>query len=293
MAPGALGSVRGWVGAVVGVATVLVVLAYRAGSDIADDYWVTVAISAVAALFLAWQARGTRAVTASRAWQAAGALLVVGALVALGATPRYCALDRFLPLAAGAGLGLAAFGARSASCCRAELGVLALPFLNPVPLSARGLFAPFLVRGTASCAFLLLRAVGTPVALHGSELRTPGGTLEVLEGCCGALAVSRLSVVAGLVVALFPTTALQKVGLFSTAACAGFSMAVAHVAVMTLMVMRGDDAGFEFWHQGGGAALMAVGATGLAGFGWWLMLRRGGEVGPSSRVRGQPEELQD
>jgi exosortase/archaeosortase family protein len=265
---------RGWFSALAGVALLQAVLAYRAGEGVADDYWLTVVIAWSAALYLASRARHPPASRAEPIWKAVGGLLTAAALIALAATPRYTAVDRILPCAAGAGLGLAAFGPAFLPMYRVELAVLALPLINPIPMPLRDHFAPRVIHTTAWCAYALHRIVGNPLVLDNNELRAPEGTLEVLEGCCGVVAISRLAVLAGLVAALFPSTLRQRVGLFVVAACTGYAMAVVHIAVMTWTVMRRDDAAFEFWHQGPGASVLAVCATAVAGLFWWWMLRQ-------------------
>jgi exosortase/archaeosortase family protein len=258
------------------------VLAYRAASGYGEDFWVTTWIAWLAALYLVWQSRDVPAETGI-AWRTVGFLLALGTVVAMALPPHYHAYDRFMPLVAGAGLGLAAFGPAFGRRLGGSLALLALPLINPMPLAIRHLVSPCLISLTAHGTVLLHRVAGSPVAIEGSpvglegkmmDLTTPGGILHIQEGCCGILGIARLWVIAALVVALFPTTWRQKVLLFATGAAIGLLMNIAHVAMMTRAVVHRDDASFDYWHQGSGGSLMAVGSMGMAGLCWWLATRR-------------------
>jgi cyanoexosortase A len=265
--------------AAVCVAICQVALACRTALGSDDDFWVTSAIAWPAALCLVWEERHAALVTAGRASQALGGLIAAATVVLLAVLPVYRSFDRLLPLAAGAGLAFGACGLRFVSRYRRELLLLALPVLNPMPLALRNFLGPTLVHWTAHLAATVLRAARSPVALDADVLRFPQGSLDILEGCSGLKAIPRLWVVAALVVALFPTTTWQKIGLFVAAACVGFLVNLGHIALLAQTVARGDDTSFAFWHQGAGSAFLAVGSMALAGVCWWLILRRRGGSG--------------
>jgi cyanoexosortase A len=248
----------------------------------ADDFWVTAGIAWLTALYLVRQRRESLTATAGAAWAGAGALVVVGAVIALGASSSYQAFERLLPLAAGIGFALAAAGPRFAVPFRRELLVLALPLLNPVPRVIRGLWEYGLVDLTTWAAYVIHRAAGHAVILDGDSLRMPQGTLDVLILCSGMLGISRLWVIAGLVIALFPTTTLQKVALFAIGTAVGFAVNAARIAVLASTVMRGDDYAFEFWDDGTGSGLIAVGSMAVAGVCWWLVMRRSSIAPPGA-----------
>ncbi len=268
-----------WAGGV--TAALQVALGYRSGAGYADDFWVTTAIAWATALYLVWRRSESVAADAGAAWTGAGALVVAAAVIALGATSSYKAFDRLLPLAAGAGLAAAASGRRAASTFRRELLVLALPLLNPVPRDIRGLWVYRLVDLTAWGAYAVHRAAGHAVILDGDSLRMPQGTLDVEIACSGMLGISRLWVIAALVIALFRTTPMQKVALFAIAALVGFAVNVARIALLASTVMRGDDASFEFWDDGTGSGFIAIGSMAAAGLGWWLVMRRSSAAPPA------------
>jgi exosortase/archaeosortase family protein len=260
-------------GAAVVVAAFQVPLAYRAGIGYADDYWVTATIGWLAALYLLWQIRDVPDDTGV-GWRIVGALLALGTIVAMAVPTGYRTFDRLMPVVAGAGIGLAAFGPGIRKRLGGALALLALPIINPVPLPVRRLVTPVLVYAAAHGAMLIHRIAGSPVVLEGAKLTTPGGVIDILDGCSGILAVSRLWVVAALVAVLFPTTRRQKVLLFAIGAAVGLLLNVGHVAVMTQALVRSNEASYDYWHQGGGAALFAVGSMVVAGAGWWLVTRR-------------------
>jgi exosortase/archaeosortase family protein len=255
------------------IAAAQIALAYRAANGSQDDFWATTAIAWLAALYLLWQNRDVPA-DAGFAWRIAGVILALGTVVVLAVTPHYRAFDRVLPLIAGAGLGLAAFGPAPDRRLGGALALLALPLLNPVPLPVRRVVTPALCYLAAHGAMLIHRVAGSPVALEGTRLITPGGFMNIVDVCSGITAMSRLWVVAALVAALFPTTTRQKVLLFATGAAVGLLMTVTHIAVMAQTLVRSDEASYDYWHLGAGATLFSVGSMGVAGLCWWLATRR-------------------
>jgi exosortase/archaeosortase family protein len=143
-----------------------------------------------------------------------------------------------------------------------------------VPLVLRAIIEPTLVSLTAYLTLAVHRAAGHAVTLDGASLSTPQGTLDILVSCSGLLGTSRLWVLATLVVALFPTTARQKVAMFASATAVGFIVNVGRIALLALTVMRSDDASFDYWDEGLGTAVFSVGSVAAAGALWWLILRR-------------------
>jgi exosortase len=119
----------------------------------------------------------------------------------------------------------------------------------------------------------LNRAIGHPVAAEGTVLRMPNDSLDVVDGCSGLWSIARLIVLASLVVALFPTSARQRVGLFASAVLIGFGVNAVRIAVLASTVLQANDPGFFYWHQGGGATIFALASSAAAGLSWWLTLR--------------------
>jgi cyanoexosortase A len=262
-------------GAAIAVAACQIALGWRLG---ADDYWVTMTAAWIAALYLARQGPQTTIATAGVGAGVLGAVMAVAAIVALGAAPGYRALDRVLPLAAGAGIALAASGPSGWLAYRRELLLLALPLIHPVPRGVRSLVDPVLLPWTTWCAAALDRATGHPIAADGNVLVMPHEMLRVVSACSGLFSISRLWVLAALIVALFTTTARQKVALVMSAVFIGFVINAVRIAVLGVAVTRAETGTFDYWHEGPGATFFTLASTGAAGLTWWLLLRRRGPL---------------
>jgi cyanoexosortase A len=248
----------------------------------ADDYWVTLTAAWLAALYLAWQRRAeTLSILASArvapVWAIAGGAPVVATIVALAAVPEYRAWDRILPLVAAGGLLIAGFGLRGLPAglrhYRREITVLALPMVNP-PLNAlRELVVSPLMTWTAWTATAIHHVIGTPASVDGTRITALNATVDVYPPCSGALGITRLWVLAALVIALFPTTLRQKVSLFFSAILVGFFLNAVRVAFLVSVAMRGDDDKFTWWHIGPGSNVFSIASTAAAGLLFWLTLR--------------------
>jgi exosortase/archaeosortase family protein len=86
--------------------------------------------------------------------------------------------------------------------------------------------------------------------------------------------MSRLCVLAALLIALFPTSTRQKVAIVACALGVGFIANAARIAILAVAVMQGQEARFGFWHVGLGTTLFSVASTAAAGLAWWLLLRQ-------------------
>jgi cyanoexosortase A len=240
----------------------------------ADDYWVTMTAAWMAALFLAWQEGSATLVSAGPVSRVLGAIVSVSAVVALAAMPAYRSVDRVLPLVAGVGIALYASGPRGWLRHRRELLLLALPIMNPPPKALRAVLAPPLQPLTTWCAMRIDRAAGYAMTADGNVLRMPNDTLNVVSGCSGLYGITRLWVLAALVVALFQTNARQKVALLASATLIGFLVNAARIAVLAVAVMRDENSAFEYWHEGLGSSFFTLASTAAAGLAWWQMFRR-------------------
>jgi cyanoexosortase A len=232
------------------------------------DYPMTVTAAWAGVLIRLWDcspSTGSKAAVTSRA---IGSVVVVAALFAL--VPAYRAVDRLVPLLAGLGLVLVASGPRGWLHRRAELLLLALPVINPIPLAILEAIGPTKV--TTWCAMIIDRVLGHPITADGSVLQMPNGTLDVVSGCSGLTSISRLCVLAILIVALFPTSARQRVLLFASAFVVGFFANAARVALIAAAMSRGEEARYDFWHDGIGATIFSIVSTAVAGIAWWVAL---------------------
>jgi exosortase len=253
----------------------------------ADDFQITLAIAWFGALFLAREGRsGSSSETAaglpSLVPATLGALVVVASLAAMIVAPTYCFYFRLVPLCTGAGLAAASAGRHAWTRYRAPLLMLALPLLNSPPRALHAAVDPVLIPLTTWCAGTLDHAAGHAIVPDGHILRMPNDTLDIVDGCSGAWAITRLLVLVALVVALFPTTWRQRAALAASAVVVGFCVNTVRIAVLATTVLYGNDDGFFYWHQGRGATYFAVAATIAAGLWWWLLLRRTGGPAPQA-----------
>jgi cyanoexosortase A len=239
----------------------------------ADDYILTSAIAWFGALCLAWPHFSREGAPAHLGPRVVGSAIALGTVVVLAATGEYRTYYRFLPLIAGAGLAMAATRSRDWLQYRHSLLMLALPLINSPPKPLHRLLDPVLIPITTWYAGALNRAVGNPVASDGHLLRMPNDTLDVVDGCSGLWAITRLCVLAALVLAFFPTTARQRVALFVSALLVGLCINTVRVAVLAAAVLHANERAFAYWHVGPGATLFALASSAAAGLAWWLLLR--------------------
>jgi exosortase/archaeosortase family protein len=290
----------------VGVAVLHVALAWRlaaidGGRSLVGDYALTVSIGWVAALCLVWERRASTPATGNPVSRAIGSLLILVSVVGPIVRPEYGPVDRVLPLLAGGGLLLLAGGLPVVAWHRAGVVLLSLPLINPLPKAVQDLIAP--THFTAESAMVIVRAMGKPATLEGDTIVLPGGTLDVLPGCSGLLGISRLWVLAVLAIALFspsppltPTghtppsspknswvSSLWSAGLVVvlSATLVGFLMNAMRIALLAGTAARGDDAAFEYWHQGRGAEFFSLGSVVAAGIVWWWVLRAADSSAPA------------
>jgi exosortase/archaeosortase family protein len=266
-------SAGAWVALAVGFGALESLLAWP---FLADDYAAIVVVAWLGAVLVEWPGLEAASVRVPVTWRAAGLAAALVALGALAIDPVYHAYDRLVPVATGCGLAVAVSGpAGLRRHDRALLLLGGIPLLDPPLRAIRGVLDAILVDLTAWSATQLDRAAGLPLTLDADDdlILMPSGALHVLPGCSGALTITRLVVLAVLVIALFPATARQRVALLASAVGVGFVVNVVRVAVMATAVLNGSEAAFEYWHAGGGTVLIAVGATSVAGLAWWLILR--------------------
>ncbi|HLK35623.1 MAG TPA: archaeosortase/exosortase family protein [Polyangiaceae bacterium] len=243
------------------------VLAWRLGEL---EFALTVTVAWVAALTVAHDRWPAARSSPRPPLRALGAALAAAAMLVLSGAP-YRPSDRAMPLVAGAGVAIAAYGLRDGLGRWRELAFLLLPFVNPMPRPIRMAIGP--ARLTAFCAMVLDRFLGHPVSLDGEVLASPTATLDVAPDCSGISGIARLCALAALVVALFPTATRKKVWVFGTAVAVGFVTNVPRIAILVNEASRRNDGRFDYWHQGDGATVFSVLSTTIAVFVWWLMLR--------------------
>lgn len=263
---------RSWlIAAVAFLGIAQVALAGRAQHALAE-YWLAVALAwACAALLWDFSA----AEPASRWWIAPGAALVAASLIEM-APLRYQTAHRLAPLAAGLGLSVL-FGPREVRRQAKALAMLLFPWLLPAPRWARDTLD--LCPPTAAMSEALLKLAGVPVSRAGIELRLPGSTLLVFQGCSGLTQIFALLFLAIFAISLFPTTRREKIFLFATAVLVGFVSNAVRIAALAMMADQGQMRRFAEWHEGTLSPLCTVAAAGVALALWLpLLLRPSGEA---------------
>lgn len=231
------------------------------------EFWVAVAIGWACAASL-WEVEGEGA--ASGWWVALGVVSICASLVEL-VPVQYRTPHRFAPL--GAGLGLALLGGpREVRRQARALAMLLCPALLPAPKLARGLLD--LCPWTAAITAVELKIAGVPAVRAGVELRLPGSTLVVADGCSGLNQILALLFIALFAISLFPTTRVQKIWLLASASVVGFVSNTVRIAALTVFADRGEMQRFAAWHDGALSPLCTVAAVVLALVIWLPLLRR-------------------
>jgi exosortase/archaeosortase family protein len=246
-------------------------LARRLTGQLYDDFWVMTGIAWVVALILASERGDALQAKGPGRWTALGAGLTLGTLCVFAGTSTYHTFHRVLPFVGGVGCGLVAVGPAGLRRFRAPQLVFLIPALTPLPSALRYPLAA--TSWTAWCASLLGRTFGEPLAADGSFIRTPVGALHVIGDCGGLLGESRMWALAAIAIALFRTTTLQKVALAASGFAVAFWLNALRIEVLAAKYVRGDDAGYEYWHFGPGASVFALMATLTTAPVWWLILR--------------------
>ncbi|HXX70298.1 MAG TPA: exosortase/archaeosortase family protein [Polyangiaceae bacterium] len=270
------------------LAALQTVRAWRLGTP---DHAVTLTVAWAVVLALVWRrpppesAHGDRRPDPLARGIGVATALGIGAAAVL--TPTYRMADRALPAVVGAALALAAYGWRGIAVYRREILLLALPLINPMPRALRETLAP--TTWTAWSAAELQRAVGHEMTASGNVVHTAAGsTLEVAPYCAGVMSMSELWVLALILMALFPTTAWQRLALFGSATILGFACNAVRIAVLAGALARGEPA-YDYWHAGAGSTFFSLGATALAGALWWRMLRPSPGPSPTPLDHGRRE----
>lgn len=256
----------------------------------ADDYQLTQALAWMAALWVTWDGRSELRASERRVAPLAlvvGCTMAIATVVAMALLPRYRAVHRTFALVAGCGVAFAASGKDLWRQHRGALVVLGLPLINQPPKLLHRLFDPVFVPLTTWAAWGLNRAVGHPMIVDGDFLRMPNDSMEIVDGCSGLWAITRLCVLATLLICALPMTRRQQVALFLSAFAVGLVINAIRVAVLASAVLRGDDDKFRYWHQGDGATWFAIGASAAAGIVWWGLLhdRRRAAVSGGSGIK--------
>ncbi len=119
---------------------------------------------------------------------------------------------------------------------------------------------------TARVASFLLWYAGQPVMLEGALLHLNQGVVNVAGGCSGIEQIFHLLGIAVMALLVFPVRARVGGWMPGVAIAIAFGVNALRVCLMTLLVSVGNQAGFEYWHDGNGSLIFSMVSVGL--FGW-------------------------
>lgn len=119
---------------------------------------------------------------------------------------------------------------------------------------------------TARFTAYLLWYSGWPVMLEGALLYLGEGAVNVAGGCSGQEQMFHLMGIGVMAVLIFPFRSRWRWGMVPGAIAIAFVINAVRVYLMTLLVAAGNQAGFEYWHDGSGSLIFSMISVGL--FGW-------------------------
>ncbi|MGI2901984.1 cyanoexosortase A [Tolypothrix sp. VBCCA 56010] len=173
------------------------------------------------------------------------------------------------PFILALGLALLASGFRGLKQYKGEL--LALFFLG-----APKLLPSFLIKHitllTAKLAAFILWYTGFEITRSGVNIYLPTGSIEVASGCSGVQIIFQQLGLAIIFILMFPLNRQQKILAPIVAATLGFIVNGVRVAVMGVIVAKGNPEAFEYWHHGDGSLIFSMIAVIFFGLFCWFIL---------------------
>ncbi len=192
-----------------------------------------------------------------------GFLLVAWLLLYSLSTPEaYSDFVRIYPFVAGIGLALIASGFNGLRQFWKELTILFFLGIPRVIVSSTIDISPI----TAKFSSFLLWYGGFEVTLDGVFIRLPGGAVEVYEGCSGLESMSYLLGLSVITLMMFPMLNIKRILLPLVAIATGFFVNGIRVSLMAVLAASQNKPAFDYWHEGDGSMLFAVGAVLIFGF---------------------------
>lgn len=125
---------------------------------------------------------------------------------------------------------------------------------------------------TAKSSAFILWYIGFDVTLTGINIYLPNGSVEVLRGCSGVELISQMLGLAILFLLVFPQSWQYKVLVPIVAATVGFMMNAGRVALMTVIVAKGNMNAFDYWHSGNGSLLFSIISVLIFGLFCWFLI---------------------
>ena len=106
---------------------------------------------------------------------------------------------------------------------------------------------------TAKFSALILWSTGFKFVMSGQKILTPTGGIEVYQGCSGMESIVQLVGLALIFIIMFSLKNKQKVLATIVAITLAFIVNAVRVALMAIIVAKGDDNAFVYWHEGEGS----------------------------------------
>jgi cyanoexosortase A len=174
------------------------------------------------------------------------------------------------PFVSGLGLALLASGFTGLMQYRGELLALffiAVPKLIPTWVLD---ITPF----TAKLAAFMLWYTGAEVIRSGVHIHLPTGSVLVASGCSGIELIFQILGLGILFLLMFPLSWYKKILVLLVGGIVAFVVNGARVVVMTVIVGKGEQEAFEYWHNGDGSLIFSMIAVFIFGLFCWFILEQ-------------------
>jgi len=125
---------------------------------------------------------------------------------------------------------------------------------------------------TAKLAAFILWYTGFEVTRSGMNIYLPTGSIEVASGCSGIEIIFQQLGLALIFILMFPLNKQHKILAPIVAAILGFFVNGVRVALMGVIVAKGNQKAFEYWHHGDGSLIFSMIAVILFGLFCWFLL---------------------
>ncbi len=204
--------------------------------------------------YLIWDRYPTLKLESSLGASIMGGLLIGLVLLKSTTLGTYDPFLRIVPLLLLVGLALLASGFRGLSQYWREL--LLICFFVPAPSTISRIFdiSPW----SAILGETILHYSGFQVARDNVFIYIPNGGVEVYYGCSGIESMIHLLGLSILLLALFPTSILQKIFLPGIAMAIAFFVNGFRIALLTLLSEPSQKTAFEYWHTGTGSLIFSM-----------------------------------
>lgn len=188
---------------------------------------------------------------------------------------KHADLQRVVPFFAGIGCSLIASGFAGIKQFKSELIILfflGIPSFIFVSLINHNIIqiAPF----TAATSAFLLSYLGFTVALDGIYIYLPQGSVEVNTACAGVDLICYMLAISILAVLMFPLRKNYHIAIVTMAVGLAFLINSMRVGLMAILVDRGDQASFDYWHEGDGSLIFGMIAVVIFTLFYWLLMNK-------------------